>query len=387
MLGLIGPISTVMKQSGHDPAHSVPLKIRLPQSVRQQLAADSAGKPLSRFIVERLRADVFPSPVLAHEIGVLYEAALETLLRQERRLALHYRDFHAVTRVLLRVAVMLAQTSAFLRRPRSRSIDERYLEGAREKIQTAIAILENLPEVVADNTATDPEADTKAIPSSLSASIRLGRRRRPASARQSEQGEDIADSDDPGGLGGLPDAGDLEQQPPCNLVEVKIRLPETLRRQLEAAATYNNRTLTAEIRGRLESSCALGMLKKRFFYLVDKTLALAEAEALELLRKRYALSTGGFYAVIDALWTAQAILSPSSGFVRRVRPQSAARLELEDARRRIRAALAVLERLPEAKTEPALETIATDTDTATAPEVSSLPSAAVRTIKLRSPRS
>jgi len=375
-----------MKQSGHDPARSVPLKIRLPQRLQQQLAADAAGEPLSRFIVERLLGSSFASPLVAREAAVLYEAALKTLLQQDRHLALRYRDFYTVSYILLRVAVILAPTSVSLRRPRSRSIDERYLEGARDKIRTAIAIIGKLPEVVADNTATDPEADTKATPSSLSAAIWLGRRQ-PASARQHGQAEDRADSHDPGGLGWLPDAGDLEQQPPSNLVEVKIRLPETLRRQLEADATRNNRTLTREIRTRLELSWVQAMIIKRFTYWVDKTLGAAAAEALELCRRRTALSADRLYAVIDALGTAQAILSPSSGFVRRLHPQSAAGLELKDARHGIRAELAILETLPDPTSEPAPDTIDSDADKTTAPEASSTPSAPAKTIKRRSPRS
>jgi hypothetical protein len=355
----MGRISTKMKQSARDTAHTT-LKIRLPQRLQQQLAADAAGKSLSRFIVERLHADSF-APVeagLSPEIDVrVYDAALRTLLQYDRLLALHYSEVHTVADVLLKVADILAPTSALLRRPQSGSIEERQLQDARDEMHAAIAITNNLPEIAAETTATVPEADPEATPSrdrisSFSAPLRIVlRHQRPTSARRPGQAEDMAGNDDR--LDRLPDAGNSEQQPPSSLVQVKIRLPEILRRQLKADATRNNRTLTAEIRARLELTCALGIYTRHLIRWFDETLGAAAAKAFEVHRQRHALSADGLYAVVGALRAADAILNPIGGFVRRGGPESAAGLELQDARLWIRLALGILERWREATTEPA----------------------------------
>jgi hypothetical protein len=63
----------------------------------------------------------------------------------------------------------------------------------------------------------------------------------------------------------------------AKVFEVKIRLAEPLHRQLVSEASRNGRTLTAEIRARLEASCAVDHAR-----IVDRLSAVeARLDAIE----------------------------------------------------------------------------------------------------------
>ena len=82
-------------------------------------------------------------------------------------------------------------------------------------------------------------------------------------------------SDVPGQLGRPP-----EERDAGNIVEAKIRLPETLRQRLAAEGSRNKRTLTAEIRARLELSCAIELFTRA----LGRGMAAIDARATDSTR-------------------------------------------------------------------------------------------------------
>jgi hypothetical protein len=324
-----------MRQSARDPAHTITLKIRLSETLRQQLLSEAAGEPFNRVIVERLEAgsslsDVNLAPVgLPTNFDALYDAAVKTLTTQEWRLARQYHDLNATIRALLRAAMMLAPESTFFRSVTPRSAAHRSLGSARDKIRRALDIILELQQAMADHAPTDAEAVTAAAPF----------------PDRSSPVADTTSSDDLGSQSGRP----LEERDSGSLVEVKIRLPEALRQRLAAQAARNKRTLTAEIRTQLELSCAVKFLESE----IDRRLAeivLGAAErVLSLQQWRIRSTADRLQAVIDALETAQAVLNPLSGLLPRVRSTSSAARELEDTRSQIRAALLAIQTLAPAE--------------------------------------
>jgi hypothetical protein len=324
-----------MKQSARDSGHTAPLKIRLPETLRQLLLNGAAGKRFNRAIVERLEAGFRFSDMLATRVGPpmhddLYYVAVKALAVQEWRLARQYRDLNAVIRVLSKVGMLLAPGSTLLREVGSRSAAHRFLEGARDKIRGALDIILDLQDVMADHPPTDAEVKTVAAPLPHSPSrmtVFIGH-----STNELRQS-------------GRP----REERAPGNLIEVKIRLPEILRQQLAAEASRNKRTLTAEIRAQLELSCAFEIFKRAVGGEIAAIVGAATEKLLSLRQWRMGLTK--LDAVIDALETAQAVLSPLSGFLRRVRSKSGAAGELVDARNQIHTALVAVHRLAEARVE------------------------------------
>ena len=327
-----------MKQSARGSAHATLLKIRLPETLRQQLLVDAASKPFNRMIVERLQAGSLFSDMNLTPVGLpmhadLYGVAVKALAIQEWRLARQYRDLNAAIRVLSKVGMMLAPGSTLLRSVGSRSAAHRFLEGARDKIRGALDIILDLQDVMADHPPTDAEVETVAAPLPHSPSrmtVFIGH-----------------STNELPGQSGRP----REERDPGNLVEVRIRLPEILRQQLAAEASRNKRTLTAEIRARLELSCAFEIFKRAVGGEIAAIVGAATEKLLSLRQWRMGLTTDKLDAVIDALETAQAVLNPLSGFLRRVRSKSGAARELEDIRNQIHTALVAVHRLA----EPAVE--------------------------------
>jgi hypothetical protein len=146
-------------------------------------------------------------------------------------------------------------------------------------------------------------------------------------------------------LPGQSDGPPPEEGNPGNIVEVKIRLPETLRHQLAAEASRNKRTLTAEIRARLELRCAVDMFKRRIGQQMVAMVTAAAKNVSPLPQLRKALTADELSSVIEALETAQAIPNPLSGYLRPIRSGSGLAQELERARSQIRTALVVVQRL------------------------------------------
>jgi hypothetical protein len=325
-----------MKQSARGSAHTTLLKIRLPETLQQQLLVNASGKPFNRVIVERLEAGFRFSDMHATRVGPpmhddLYYVAVKALAVQEWRLARQYRDLNAVIRVLSKVGMLLAPGSTLLRSVGSRSAAHRFLEGARDKIRGALDIILDLQDVMADHPPTDAEVETVAAPlphSSSRMKVFIGHSTNEL-PRQS----------------GRP----REERDPGNLIEVKIRLPEILRQQLAAEASRNKRTLTAEIRAQLELSCAFEIFKRAVGGEIAAIVGAATEKLLSLRQWRMGLTK--LDAVIDALETAQAVLNPLSGFLRRVRSKSGGSRELVDARNQIHTALVAVHRLAEARVE------------------------------------
>jgi hypothetical protein len=354
-----------MKPSARGSAHTTLLKIRLPETLRQQLLVDAAGKPFNRVIVERLQAGSLFSDMNLSPVGLpmhadLYGVAVKALTAQELRLARHYRDLNAAIRGLSKVAMMLAPGSTLLRSVGSRSAAHRFLEGARDKIRGALDISLDLQDVMADHAPTDPEAETVAVtlprsssPTSLAETVAA------ASPRSSSRASIFISystdtTNEVSGRSGRPP----EERDPGDVVEVKIRLPEALRQQLAAEASRNKRTLTAEIRARLELSCALEIFKRTVGREIAEIVVAATEKLLSLRQWRMGLTK--LDAVIDALETAQADLNPLSGFMRRVRSNSGAARELEDVRNQIHTALGAVHRLaaPAVEADPPTNLIA-----------------------------
>lgn len=310
-----------MKHSAHESEDTIQLKIRLSETIRQQLLSAAAGKPFNRAVVTFLGAGASFSDMNLAGVGSpmraeLYDVAVKAFETQERRLARQCRDLNATIPVLLELAFMLAPQSTQLRSVRPRSAAQLFVQGARDKIRDALDIVLKLQQLVAD----DLPIFTYNYDELLEYAIKVGR---PPEAR------------DPG-----------------NNVEVRIGLSVTLHGQLAAAAVRNKRTLTAEIRARLECSCAVESFKRGIGTEVTNIVNAAAENMLSSRQRRMASVSDKLYAVIDALETAQAVLNPLSGVLRPVRSKSDTGRELMDARNRIRTALAAVQRLVESEPDP-----------------------------------
>jgi hypothetical protein len=325
-----------MKQSPGDSAHATPLKIRLPETLRQQLLNGVAGKSFNRVIVERLEADSGLDDDRVDYLmrdwyyGEVYYGMSTALAIQE----LQYRDVNVVIRALSNVGMMLVPGSTLLRSVRPRSAAHRFLEGACDKIRAALDIILDVQRVMEDHAPTDAEAEMAAAPLPRCTS-RMSTL--PVDPPRPQHATDMTYE--------LPrqSGRPREEREPGNVVEVKIRLPEILRQQLAAEASRNKRTLTAEIRVRLERSCAFEIFKSE----IVPSLRAAAEKVLSVRQLRMGFTTDKLCVVIDALETAQAVLNPLTGLLRSVRLTSSAARELEGARNQIRTALVAIQRLLE----------------------------------------
>jgi hypothetical protein len=319
-----------MKQSARASAHTTLLKIRLPETLRHQLLIHATGRPFNHVIVDRLEAGSSFSDVNLARVGSpmradVYDAAVKALTVQQWRLAQDFRDLNVAIRVTLKVGMMLAPESPLLRSVRPRSDAHRFLKSARDKIRGALDIVLRLYQEMVDFVAPP-----LVPPSPFSFHL-------PAEPPQHATETIDEQSDRP-----------QEAPDPGNIVEVKIRLSDELRDQLAAEAARNKRTLTAEIRARLELNCAVEIVKRRIGQEMAEIVIAAAENAWSLRPWRIELTTDNLDTVIDALETAQAVLNPLSGYLIRVRSTSNAARELEDTRKQIRTALVVVQRLPEA---------------------------------------
>jgi len=325
-----------MKQSARDPAHIITLKIRLPETLRQQLLIEAAGKPFNHVIVERLEAGSRFSDMNLARVGSpmradLYDVTVKALTAQQWRLAQQYRNLNVAIRVTLKVGLMLAPESTLLRSVRPRSAAHRFLEGARDKIRRALDTVLKLQPAMADVALPSPDP-----PSPITFQLPAQAPQYTVKATYEPLGESGPPQEDP-------DLG--------NIVEVKLRLSEELRHQLAAEAARNKRTLTAEIRARLELSCAVDIVKRRIGREISE-IVIEAAENVSLLAQwQREWTTDKLDVVIDALETAQAVLNPLSGYLRRIHSRSDLAQKLEDTRIQIRTALVVVHRLPEAVVE------------------------------------
>jgi len=283
-----------MQQSPRDPAHITTLKIRLSECLRQQLVFGAAGKPFNRVIVERLEAGSHFSDMGLARVAPpvhrdLYDVAVKALTAQEWRLAEQYRDLSGAIRVLLKVGMMLAPESTLLRPVGPRSAAHRFLEGARDKTRRALDTALKLQQVMADHAPTDADVETEVAPvldrpsrttfdlwaerwghHHAQGNVTLVRYVDDIVAGFEHQGEakrflvgPLSPQHAPQTTNELPGESGRpqEERDPGNIVEVKIRLPETLRHRLAAEASRNKRTLTAEIRAQLEFACAVELFK------------------------------------------------------------------------------------------------------------------------------
>lgn len=182
--------------------------------------------------------------------GDLYDLAVKVFRIQESRLAQQYRDLNALIRVLSGVGMMLVPGSMLLRPVRPRSAAYRFLEGASERTRAALDIILNLQLTMADHAPTDAERDRAA------ASLREWP---PFTTNYDKLLERVTDTTKELAA---QSARPQNEHHPTNIVEVKIRLPESLRQQLAGEASRNKRTITAAIRARLELSCGAEILKK-----------------------------------------------------------------------------------------------------------------------------
>jgi hypothetical protein len=318
-----------MKQSSRGIAHTVPLKIRLPETLRQELP-NATGKPFNHAIVEVLYNSMDATPVRVLSMhGDLCDVAVKTLTTQEWRLAQQYRELNATIRILLKAGTMLAPESTLLRPVRPGSADHLFLERACEKVRRALDIVLGLDLAMAGDSPIDAESETAAAP------------------LVKQSGTTFLIFDELLGQSGWR----RKESDPNNIVEVKIRLPKILREQLAAEASRNKRTLTAEIRGRLELSCTVEIFKRAIGQEMATILTAAAENVLSLRLSRMALTTDKLLPVIEALETAEALLNPLCRLLRRVRSGSSADRELKDARKQIRSALVAIQRLSEAVVE------------------------------------